>query len=250
MEPDVAGAVVAGIAEACRQTGCALIGGETAEMPGLYAAGDYDVAGFAIGAVERGRQITGAGIVAGDAVLGLASSGVHSNGFSLVRRIVADAGLSYGDTAPFDPDTTLGAALMTPTRLYTPAMISAARAGLAKGFAHITGGGLVENIPRVLPSGLGVVLDARAWPLSAVFRWLKACGGLGEPDMARTFNCGIGMVAVVADADADQTTRRLEALGETVFRIGRVGETSGPRVAIENAAEAWSADPDTKGHKN
>ncbi len=240
LEPEVAGAVVAGIAEGCRLTGCALIGGETAEMPGMYAPGDYDLAGFAIGAVERGRQITGAGIVAGDAVLGLASSGVHSNGFSLVRNIVAESGLSYSDPAPFDPGTTLGDALLTPTRLYTPAMMALARAGLAKGFAHITGGGLTENIPRTLPSGLGVALDATAWPLPAVFHWMKERGGFGDSDMARTFNCGIGMVAVTSETDADEAVRLLESKGETVFRIGRVVEGAGERVTIENATAAWA----------
>ena len=242
LEPDVAGAVVIGIAEGCRQVGCALIGGETAEMPGMYAAGDYDVAGFAIGAVERGQQITGAGIVAGDVVLGLASSGPHSNGFSLVRRIVADAGLDYRETAPFDTGATLGEALLTPTRLYSRSMIALARAGLAKGFAHITGGGLTENIPRILPAGLGVELDAATWILPPVFRWLKTSGGLGDGDMARTFNCGIGMVAVVAKADAEEAASVLRAEGETVDRIGGVVEAPGPTVSIDNAAAAWSTD--------
>ena len=240
LEPDVAGTVVIGIAEACRQVGCALIGGETAEMPGMYAAGDYDVAGFAIGAVERGQQITGAEIAAGDVVLGLASSGLHSNGFSLVRRIVAEAGLDYGEAAPFDAGTTLGEALLTPTRLYSPSMIALARAGLAKGFAHITGGGLTENIPRILPAGLGAMLDASSWTMPPVFRWLKTSGGLGDGDMARTFNCGIGMVAVVAKADADEAAQLLRAQGETVHRIGGVVETSGATVSIDNAAAAWS----------
>lgn len=241
LEPAVAGAVVAGIAEGCRLTGCALIGGETAEMPGMYAPGDYDLAGFAIGAVERGRQITGADIVAGDVVLGLASSGVHSNGFSLVRHIVAESGLSHGDPAPFDPHRSLGDALLAPTRLYSPAMMALTRAGLARGFAHITGGGLIENIPRILPSGLGAALDADKWPLPAVFRWMKQRGGIGETDMARTFNCGIGMVAVVAEAEADEALRLLETKGETVFRIGRVVEDAEHRVAIENAPAAWAA---------
>ena len=243
LDPAAAGAVVAGIAEACRAVGCALIGGETAEMPGMYAAGDYDLAGFAVGAVERGRQVTGAGIAAGDVVLGLTSSGAHSNGFSLIRKIVADAGLAYSDPAPFVPGTTLAEALLTPTRLYTPAMIALTRAGLAKGFAHITGGGLTENIPRVLPDGLGVVLDAAAWPLPAVFGWLKAKGGLSDSDMARTFNCGIGMVVAVAEGDADAAADLMRGHGETVLHIGRVVETAGPAVTIDNTANAWAGGP-------
>ena len=241
LDPAVAGAVVTGIAEACRQVGCALIGGETAEMPGMYAAGDYDVAGFAVGAVERGGQITGATIEAGDAVLGLASSGVHANGFSLVRHIVAEGGLDYGDPAPFDPGRSLGEALLTPTRLYTPAMIALARTGLAKGLAHITGGGLTENIPRVLPAGLGVALDAGRWPLPPVFAWLRAEAGLDDAAMARTFNCGIGMVAVVAACDAEDAAGLMRAKGETVYRIGDVIAATGSRVRITGTANAWAA---------
>ena len=243
LDPAAAGAVVAGIAEACRAVGCALIGGETAEMPGMYAAGDYDLAGFAVGAVERGRQVTGAEITAGDVVLGLASSGAHSNGFSLIRKIVAESGLAYSDPAPFSNSATLADALLTPTRLYTPAMIALTRAGLARGFAHITGGGLTENIPRVLPAGLGVVLDAGVWPLPPVFGWLKAQAGLSDADMARTFNCGIGMVVTVAEGDAEAATELMRAHGETVLRIGRVVEAAGPAVTIDNTATAWAGEP-------
>ncbi len=243
LDPEAAGAVVAGIARACREVGCALIGGETAEMPGMYAAGDYDLAGFAVGAVERGQQVTGAHIAAGDVVLGLASSGAHSNGFSLIRKIVGDAGLAYADPAPFAPGASLAEALLTPTRLYTPAMIALTRAGLARGFAHITGGGLTENIPRVLPDGLSVTLDAAAWPWPPVFGWLKAQGGLTDADMARTFNCGIGMVTVVAEGDAESAAALMEEHGEAVHRIGRVVETAGARVVIDNTASCWSAAP-------
>ncbi len=241
LDPEAAGAVVAGIARACKQVGCALIGGETAEMPGLYAAGDYDLAGFAVGAVERDRQVTGAAIAAGDAVLGLASSGAHSNGFSLIRKIVAESGLVYSDPAPFAPGQTLAEALLTPTGLYSPAMVALARTGMAKGFAHITGGGLTENIPRMLPNGTGVVLDAASWPLSPVFGWLKTQAGLTDAAMARTFNCGIGMAVVVARDDAEAAAEVMVGHGQTVHRIGTVVAAAGPSVAIDNTAAAWAA---------
>ena len=188
--------IVAGIAEGCRIAGCALIGGETAEMPGMYAGKDYDLAGFAVGAAERGQILTGADVAAGDVILGLASSGVHSNGYSLVRRIVEKAGLSYADEAPFAPGTSLGEALLTPTRIYVKPVLAAVRAGMVKALAHITGGGLTDNIPRVLPEGLGVALDATAWPLLPVFRWMARSAEISDDDLARTFNCGIGMVVI------------------------------------------------------
>jgi phosphoribosylformylglycinamidine cyclo-ligase len=232
--------VIAGIARACRDVGCALIGGETAEMPGLYAAGDYDLAGFAVGAVERGRAIDGSTIVAGDAVLGLESSGVHSNGFSLVRRIVADAGLGYDAPAPFAPETTLGAALLRPTRLYVASCRAAIAAGGVKALAHITGGGLLENIPRVLPKGLAAALDARRWPLPPVFRWLAGRGRIAPPELARTFNCGIGMVVVVAAADEGRIARILAEAGERVHVIGRIVERGdGPGTQLAGAEAAW-----------
>ena len=243
LDPEAAGAVVAGIAAACRTVGCALIGGETAEMPGMYAAGDYDLAGFAVGAVERGQQVTGEQIAAGDVVLGLASSGAHSNGFSLIRKIVAEAGLDYADRAPFAPGLSLAEALLTPTRLYPPAMIALTRGGLAKGFAHITGGGLSENIPRVLPEGLGVSLDAARWPLPPVFGWLKARAGLSDADLARTFNCGIGMVAIVAEGDTDAAAGLMAGHGETVHRIGTVVSADRQAVSIENTRSAWAVEP-------
>ncbi|WP_395675341.1 phosphoribosylformylglycinamidine cyclo-ligase [Inquilinus sp.] len=232
--------VLRGITEGCRQAGCALIGGETAEMPGMYAAGDYDLAGFAVGAVEREQALTGRDVRDGDVVLGLASTGVHSNGYSLVRRTVADAGLSWDQPAPFANDTTVGEAFLTPTRIYVKSTLAAIRAGGVHALAHITGGGLTENIPRVLPDGLGVALDAGAWPLSPVFRWLKAQGGLNAVELARTYNCGIGMVVVVAPERADAVSAILAGQGETVHRIGRVVADAGHSVAIAGTEAAWA----------
>jgi phosphoribosylformylglycinamidine cyclo-ligase len=232
--------IVAGIAEACREVGCALVGGETAEMPGMYAAGDYDLAGFAVGAVERDRILTGAACAAGDVVLGLASSGLHSNGFSLVRRVVERAGLAYGGAAPFAPSRSLGEALLDPTRLYVKSCLAALRESGVRALAHITGGGLLENIPRVLPAGVGVALDAAAWPLPPVFRWLAETAGIANAELARTFNCGIGMIAVVPPSAVAAATRLFTAHGETVFEIGRVVERGdGPGVEIANMARQW-----------
>jgi phosphoribosylformylglycinamidine cyclo-ligase len=219
--------VLAGIAQACRDVGCALIGGETAEMPGMYAAGDYDLAGFAVGAVERGGVIDGSTVVEGDVVLGLASSGLHSNGFSLVRRVVADAGLDYAAPAPFAPGERLGAALLAPTRLYVRSCRAAIATGGVKALAHITGGGLIENIPRVLPKGLAAELDARTWPLPPVFRWLAQTARIAPPDLARTFNCGIGMIAVVPQDAAARVSETFTAAGEHVERIGRIVRGAG-----------------------
>ncbi len=233
LDPRRAEEVIAGIAEGCRQAGCALIGGETAEMPGMYANDDYDLAGFSVGATERDEILTGATIEEGDIVLALASSGVHSNGFSLVRRIVEELELDYAETAPFSGDP-LGASLLTPTRIYVKACLAAHRAGLVRGLAHITGGGLIENIPRILPDGLGVVLNAEAWTAPPVFRWLADEGRIAGSEMARTFNCGVGMAVVVAPDGADEARTILEDHGETVFRIGMVVRTDGERVAIEN----------------
>jgi phosphoribosylformylglycinamidine cyclo-ligase len=232
--------IIAGIAAACGAVGCALIGGETAEMPGMYAKGDYDLAGFAVGAVERDAVLTGAATRAGDVILGLASSGLHSNGFSLVRRIVEDAGISYGCPAPFAPETSLAAALLAPTRLYVRSCLAALRGGGVNALAHITGGGLLENIPRVLPDGLAAELDAALWPLPPVFRWLATSAGLDPDEMARTFNCGIGMVMVCAPDAAAEVERTLVAAGEQVFRIGQVvprGE--GPGTRIRNRETRW-----------
>ncbi|MDR3515704.1 MAG: phosphoribosylformylglycinamidine cyclo-ligase [Azospirillaceae bacterium] len=235
----VGSGVVAGIADGCRQAGCALIGGETAEMPGLYAKGDYDLAGFAVGAVERDQLLTGDTVAAGDIVLGLASSGVHSNGYSLVRRIVEQAGLGYGDPAPFDSGRSLGDALLTPTRIYVRPVLAAVRAGTIRALAHITGGGLLENIPRVLPAGLGVALDVTRWPLPPVFGWLARTGALSATELARTFNCGIGMVVVCAPDRAAEAVAILQNEGETVSRIGTVvASGDGPRVAL-SGTETW-----------
>ncbi len=241
LDTGVAEAVLAGIAEGCRQAGCALIGGETAEMPGFYAPGEYDLAGFAVGAAERGTLLPAAGIAAGDEVLGLASTGLHSNGFSLVRRLVGQAKLEYGADAPFAPGTPLGTALLAPTRIYVRSVLGAVRAGLVKALAHITGGGLTENIPRVLPDGLGAALDAGCWPLPPVFAWLGRVGGLSAAELARTFNCGIGMVAIVAPDQAGDAIDRLTAAGETVHRIGRVvpAATGLPLVRIDGTESAW-----------
>ncbi len=236
----VAQRVVAGIAEGCRLAGCALIGGETAEMPGMYAVGDYDLAGFCVGAVERGGLLTGDAIRPGDALLGLASSGVHSNGYSLVRKLVADKGWRLDRPARFDPDRLLGDWLMEPTRIYVRSLLPALRAGRVRGLAHITGGGLLENIPRVLPDGCHATLDADRWPLPRLQAFLQSGGAIEPAEMARTFNCGVGMVVVAADDAVAPLTRQLEAAGETVFRIGEVVE--GARgCTVRGSAETWSA---------
>ncbi len=221
--------IVSGIAEGCRQAGCALIGGETAEMPGMYAGDDYDLAGFAVGAVERARLLTGATIQPGDRVLGLASTGLHSNGFSLVRKLVESHGLAYGDAAPFEAGSDLATQLLTPTRIYVAGCLAGLRTGLVKGLAHITGGGLWENIPRVLPTGCAVELDAANWPAPPVFGWLAGIGGITPDEMALTFNCGIGMAVFTAEEDAADLSGALESAGETVFDIGRVVEFQGDR---------------------
>jgi len=217
LEPEIGASVINGVAEGCRQAGCALIGGETAEMPGLYRTGDYDLAGFAVGAVERDAILPRADIRAGDIVLGLASSGVHSNGYSLVRKIVQRTGLRWNAAAPFDPARELGAALLAPTRIYVRSCLAALRDTKAiKALAHITGGGFPDNIPRVLPKGLERV------PVPPIFRWLADVGTVAEPEMLRTFNCGIGMVAVVAAGEADAVASALVREGETVVRMGEV----------------------------
>ena len=219
LEVEQAARVIAGIAEGCRIAGCALVGGETAEMPGLYAQGDYDLAGFAVGAAERDSLLP-RGVAPGDPVLGLASSGVHSNGFSLVRRIVAGGNAGWAAPAPFASATTLGEALLTPTRIYVKSLLALHRQGLLKAAAHITGGGIPGNFPRVLPAGTRAVIDAGAWPLPPAFAWLARMGGVDAHEMLRVFNCGLGMVLVVTDADAAREI--LVANGESVFAIGRI----------------------------
>jgi len=211
--------VVKGIAAGCAQAGCALIGGETAEMPGMYSAGEYDLAGFAVGVVEKRRIIDGSRIVAGDVILGLASSGAHSNGYSLIRRIIATKGVNL--SADFH-GRTLGDVMLEPTRIYVKPVLKLLKSVAVKGLAHITGGGLVENVPRVLPAGLAARIERAAWRLPPLFRWLQAEGNIADAELYRVFNCGIGMVAVVAPADAARAVKVLTAAGETVWRIGRI----------------------------
>jgi phosphoribosylformylglycinamidine cyclo-ligase len=223
LDPEAAAAIVAGIAEACREAGCALIGGETAEMPGLYRDGDYDLAGFAVGAAERGKLLPRPDIAAGDVVIGLASSGVHANGFSLVRKIVETSGLGFDDKAPFSPVMTLGGALLTPTRLYVRSCLRAIHeTGAIKGLAHITGGGFTDNIPRVMPKHLGVGIDLARLPVLPVFKWLAEQGGIDELELLRTFNCGIGMIAIVRPDAIEQVCDVLQEGGETVVLLGEV----------------------------
>lgn len=247
---DVAEDVIAGIAEGCEQAGCALIGGETAEMPGLYADGDYDIAGFCVGAVERDEMITGERIQEGDVILGLASNGLHSNGFSLVRKLVEGekGALAYEEKSPFDPDLNIGELVLAPTRIYVRSILEALKLKSAdqttaiKGMAHITGGGFAENVPRVLPEGLGARIDANGWNLPALFQWLKQIGNLDYADMAATLNCGIGMAIVCDPADAQALSETFSAQGETVYTIGHVNayDGAGARVVLENQDEAWA----------
>jgi phosphoribosylformylglycinamidine cyclo-ligase len=225
---DEAARVIEGIAEGCRQAGAALIGGETAEMPGMYAEGDFDLAGFAVGAMERGDALP-LPTRPGDVLLGLASSGVHSNGYSLVRRIVADSGLGWDAPCPFG-EGSLGEALLAPTRIYVRPVLSAIKAGGVRAVAHITGGGLTENLPRVLGAGTVAEIDLGAWALPPVFRWLVGRAGLAEAETLKTFNCGIGMILVVAPEAAEAVAAALAGAGETVLRIGKLIEGEGPAV--------------------
>jgi phosphoribosylformylglycinamidine cyclo-ligase len=240
LETGVAERVIAGIAQGCLQAGCALIGGETAEMPGMYSEGDYDLAGFCVGAVERGEALTGEKVAAGDIILGLASSGVHSNGFSLVRRLAADKGWKLDRPALFDQERILIEALLEPTRIYVKSLLPTVRGGRINALAHITGGGLLENIPRVLPEGLHALIDADAWPQPRLMAFLQAQGNIEPEEMARTFNCGIGMAVIAAPAQAGAIRSQLEAAGETVFTIGRV-EAGERGCTVTGSAEAWSA---------
>ncbi len=240
LENGVAERVVASIAEGCKIAGCALIGGETAEMPGMYGAGDYDLAGFCVGAVERGEQLTGEKVQEGDVLLGLASSGVHSNGYSLVRRLAADKGWKLDRPALFDQDTLLIDALIAPTRIYVKSLLPFIRQGRIHALAHITGGGLLENIPRVLPKGLHARIDADAWPQPRLMAFLQAQGNIEPGEMARTFNCGIGMVLAVSADEAAPLKADLEAAGETVHVIGAI-EAGEKGCTVQGSAEAWSA---------
>jgi len=243
LDNEVAAAVVASIAEGCRQAGCALIGGETAEMPGMYAAGDYDLAGFCVGAVDRAKALTGSQVAPGDIILGLASSGVHSNGFSLVRRLIEVNAWKLDRPALFEQDRLLGDILLEPTRIYVKSLLPLVREGKIGALAHITGGGLLENIPRVLPEGAHAIVAADNWPLPQLFAFLQAGGAIEPTELARTFNCGIGMVAVVREVDAVEVIMRLEDAGEKVYRIGRI-EAGEAGCTVKGGAGTWSARED------
>lgn len=240
LDVDTASAVVNGIAEGCYQSGCSLVGGETAEMPGMYSDGDYDLAGFCVGAVERDQVLTADKVAAGDVILGLASSGVHSNGFSLVRRLAADKGWKLDRPALFDQNILLIDALMAPTRIYVKSLLPLVKTGQIHALAHITGGGLLENIPRVLPKTLHAHIDADAWAQPRLMAFLQAQGNIEPEEMARTFNCGIGMAVVVAESDVADVAAALEAAGETVVRIGHIAEGE-KGCTVTGSAETWSA---------
>jgi len=240
LDNDVAASVVAGIADGCKQAGCALIGGETAEMPGMYAGGDYDLAGFCVGAVERGEVLTAGKVTDGDVILGLTSSGIHSNGYSLVRRLAADKDWKLDRPALFDQNIRLIDALMAPTRIYVKSLLPMVRAQKVNAMAHITGGGLLENIPRVLPGDLHAHIDADGWDQPRLMAFLQAEGNIEPEEMARTFNCGIGMAVVVSADDVDSVTAALQAAGETVHQIGHIaaGEKG---CTVSGSAGCWSA---------
>lgn len=246
LDPSAAGHVVEGIAQGCQQAGCALLGGETAEMPGMYAPGDYDLAGFAVGAAKRGGLLPRQDLENHDVIIGLASSGLHSNGFSLVRKIVEREGLSLTGPAPFDPQgevgRDLGAALLIPTRIYVKSCLAAIRTGHVKALAHITGGGLIENVPRVLPDGLGAAFYAKSWDVPPVFDWLRRSGNIDLNEMNRTFNCGIGMILIVSPDHAANILRVLQDEGETAAPIGEVISVTAddPSVALYDLEDAWS----------
>jgi len=249
LDIEVAKAVVESIAEGCRRAACALIGGETAEMPGMYAPGDYDLAGFCVGAVERRELLDGSRIAEGDVILGIASSGVHSNGFSLVRRIIAENQWDLAAEAPFLPGVSLGEALLEPTRIYVKPLLPLVREGLVHGLAHVTGGGLVENVPRVLPKGCRADIDARSWEFPPLFALLQDGGTVAAEELARTFNCGIGMVAIVAESDSNAVISRLAEAGEKARVIGRIaggdrGCTVSGAAGTWGSSEAWTATHD------
>jgi len=241
LEPDIGAAVVAGISAGCRQAGCALIGGETAEMPGLYHGDDYDLAGFAVGAAERGALLPRGDIAEGDIILGLASSGVHSNGYSLVRKVVAKTKLLWSAPSPFDESPSLGDALLTPTRIYVKSCLATIRQTKAvKGLAHITGGGFPDNIPRVLPKDLGARIDLGKVSVPPVFKWLAGEGAIAQDEMLRTFNCGIGMIVIAAASEADKVAAAFAAAGEKAVMIGRVVRASGDRVTYDGKLDLTS----------
>jgi phosphoribosylformylglycinamidine cyclo-ligase len=245
LDNDVATAVVASIAEGCRRAGCALIGGETAEMPGMYAEGDYDLAGFCVGAVDRDKVLTGTNIKTGDVILGLASSGVHSNGFSLVRRIIKQEAWNLETGFPAEDGRTLADALLQPTRIYVRSLLPLVQQGRIKGLAHITGGGLLENIPRVLPDNRHAIVEASRWEFPLIFTLLQRGGRLAPEEMARTFNCGVGMAVIVAADQLDSVQGALEGADETVFEIGRISEgrrgcTVSGEMGVWNSPKDWS----------
>jgi len=238
LAPETGAAVVAGIAAGCRDAGCALIGGETAEMPGVYAGDDFDLAGFAVGAAERGQLLPRGDIAEGDIILGLASSGVHSNGYSLVRKVVEKSGMAWSAPAPFASGQTLGDAILAPTRIYVKSCLAALRGTNAvKGLAHITGGGFPDNIPRVLSKTLGARIDLTKVSVLPVFKWLAQQGGIAQNEMLRTFNCGIGMIAIAAPADADRVADAFTHAGERVMRIGTVMHAGAERVVYDGTLD-------------
>ena len=246
LDNDVAATVVASIAAGCRLAGCALIGGETAEMPGMYGGGDYDLAGFCVGAVDRAKALTGTSVRPDDVIIGLASSGVHSNGFSLVRRLIADNRWDLDAAAPFDSDRSLGEILLEPTRIYVKSLLPLVQEGKIAALAHITGGGLLENIPRVTPENCHAVIDADSWALPDLFGFLRDGGAIEPAELARTFNCGIGMVAIVGPDHVADVTERLRRADETVHLIGRIvagqaGCTVRGSAGTWGAREDWSA---------
>ncbi len=243
LDNEVAAAVVASIAEGCRQAGCALIGGETAEMPGMYATGDYDLAGFCVGAVERDRVLTGENMEPGDVIIGLASSGVHSNGFSLVRRIIEQEGWKLDEAVPGEGGRSLSEVLLEPTKIYVRALLPLVQQGRIKGLAHITGGGLLENIPRVLRDGCHADVSAARWELPSVFALLQEGGRIAPEEMARTFNCGVGMAVIVAPDAADDVMAELEGAGERAFEIGRI-EPGQRGCTVHGQAGAWNSPKD------
>jgi len=243
LDNDIAAAVVASIAEGCRRAGCALIGGETAEMPGMYEAGDYDLAGFCVGAVDRDKVLTGGHIAPGDLVLGLASTGVHSNGFSLVRRLIEAASWDLDGRFPQFEGRSLGDVMLEPTRIYVRSLLPLVQQRRIKGLAHITGGGLLENIPRVLPEGCHAIIETERWELPAIFDLLQQGGSIVPEEMARTFNCGIGMAVIVSPENADDVSNALEGAGERVFEIGRIDK--GQRgCTVSGGAGSWNSPRD------
>ncbi|MCO7175419.1 phosphoribosylformylglycinamidine cyclo-ligase [Sporolactobacillus kofuensis] len=236
LKPEKAEAIVKGIADGCADAGCALIGGETAEMPGMYQEDDYDIAGFSVGVVEKSKRITGDKVKPGDVLIGLASNGIHSNGFSLVRKLVADAGLKYSDAFAPNPDQTVGDVLLTPTRIYVKPVLHLLKSIDVHGIAHITGGGFYENVPRMFPEGVTAEIRTDAWQMPTVFQWLKKLGNLQKDDMFHTFNMGIGLVLAIAPEDKKKTMETLVASGETPYEIGKVIE--GHELTLVNRNEA------------